>query len=368
MLKYLLVLILILHYVNSMEQGEFVKVISKDDDSIRSLTYSDLIPGTFYVSGKTLLFDNHSTSIDTSAFYFSSGLASLFGLPLSYYYAYSETNVEPGNISSNGVVSAFAPAVIVEYEETNGEEGYQLDQDTVLGWIRLDLYGGFDIESTSQDVSGTKNGKDFTTKVYNITATSPNGLFGMRFIVPGASIEVDGTELNANQSKSDIFINGYYDSSINDKSLLCSVNSPQFSCQSTGPSGNANSRLALATFFLTKEYNVNAATFNPRALKIKGKLDIEIGLSWVDKANIKGVEVKVHSSVQAFNNGKKFLNTKFNSKFSGQLIIFSFDGVRPDNIVYDPVQGEIVDSEPSSASKSIISSLLILFAVLFSLF
>ncbi|KYR00488.1 putative transmembrane protein [Tieghemostelium lacteum] len=351
------------------EVHDSISVINVGDNDVRYLTYFSSL-GDFYVSGVTANVDSTGQNADvtTSAFYFSSGTSSILNLPLSYYYSYATASVSPGTVNAQGSVAAWAPSAIIEYEENNGQAGFQLNSsDKVLGWIRLDLYGNFDIDSTDQTITATANGNSISTKVYTIDAVSPDGIFALRFVVSGAPVAIgEDVEITAEQSKADVVINDYYDSNVNQNSIGCDASEPFLSCRSTGPSSNTNSRLALASFFLAASFEVDANIDNDAVSVDAG--DVEIGFNWVKTVSVNNGQgsANVVAETYASKDGNSFINAKFNGTYSGQLIVHSFDTVRPDTVTWDPTVGAGISSSSSAAVLKV--SAFMLFGLVLTLF
>ncbi|KYR00487.1 hypothetical protein DLAC_11523 [Tieghemostelium lacteum] len=358
----IILILLSLLFLFKCYQCEILPIHKEEYDSIRAISvlnnpyrvmYFANGTGNFYTAGID------GTSSNTSLFYFSSGEY----FPLSYSYAFVSQGIKEPMAplrTDLGLVVGYVPTLIVEYEETNGQPGYQLGVDKVLGWIRLDSYPIFQLEISESTI--TAQNSNVETSVYTIDASSPNGLLTLRFIIPGTSVNVSHLlQLTSDQSKIDITIKGYYDSSINLATTNCSVQSELFKCGSTGPSTNVNSRLAVASFVLTANIEVES---DPTKVSIKaGRYgnsdDINVQLYFVNRSITNGTFQleNVVNTAQPTQNGLSFMNSKFQKFPKGQLVIQSFDAIRPLSIRGTYILGleTPADTDPISFSIRIFS-------------
>ncbi|EGG14535.1 putative transmembrane protein [Cavenderia fasciculata] len=320
------------------------------------------------VFGSVLGDDNVSYSFDTSIFTFES-----IGNFITYTQAYASGSGSATTTGgATGSVAAFAAIyklfALAEYEETNGEDGFQIGEDKLEGWLLLGN-PSYKFSKQETDLKATlSNGTEINFKAYNVLADS--GLVALRFTVSDAPVEIEGTTISSETSKIDIEINGYFDSSVNKPTILCSSADPMFSCGSTGPSTNPNSRVALISAYVSA--NVDAS-FNSNVQggiisggAVQGKFEF---VTTVDtQINGTAGTANVITNAQGFAQGDapdflvKFDATA-NIGLAGQFLVQTFDAVRPDTITWDPSVGV----EKSSFAITLIPSLSLVVFIVFGL-
>ncbi|KAK5579569.1 hypothetical protein RB653_009253 [Dictyostelium firmibasis] len=337
--------------------------VSLNGDVVRSYIYTDsnLISPSFTLSGVsiggTILNGGKggSVSVDTSIFKLDT-IRGIFKIFPTYFFNYFDFKADVNQgISANAtsISSIFMPTFVVEYEETNDQEGFQYGSDTLLGYVNL-----AQLPYTLSKQTTTLKVDDESFTVYQVNLTSSGSkyanLFQMVFYVSGAPIELGDNKLSAEQSKVDIIINGYYGSN-NVKDCAINGNNVDLGCISTGPSSNSNSRLALTSFYATAGLDFS----------LNGNGDINIdgtplnaGFSWVSNAQVK---VNGSSSVKTVNifanttasdaDGKVFGSASVSGALSGKVfskfLVHSFDVVRPNTVLWDPSIGASVNSATS---------------------
>ncbi|EAL62360.1 hypothetical protein DDB_G0290177 [Dictyostelium discoideum AX4] len=355
--------------------------VSLDGDVIRSYVYTDsnILSPSFTLTGVsvggTILNGGKggSVSVDTSIFKLDTirGLVKVFPTYFFNYFDFKADTNQGINVNATSLSSIFMPTFIVEYEETNNQEGFQYGQDDLLGYVNLAILPyTLSKETTQLEVDG----KDFTVYQVNLTSSGSKyaNLFQMVFYVSGAPIDLADSRLSAEQSKVDILINGYYGSN-NVKDCAINGNVITAGCISTGPSSNPNSRLALTSFYATVglDFSLNG----DGEINVDGT-PLNAGFSWVSNAQVK---VDGSSDVKTVNiianttasdaDGKVFGSASVNGALSGKVfskfLVHSFDAVRPNTLLWDPSIGASVDN---SATSTIFSFGLILSLVLFVLF
>ncbi|KAN0039395.1 hypothetical protein ACTA71_001589 [Dictyostelium dimigraforme] len=273
------------------------------------------------------------------------------------------------DIEISKISIGYMPTFIIEYAENNSIEGFQYGSDEILGYINLSKQK-YTLTKDQKEMTGN-NGKNFT--VYQMDVATINNIFQMVFYISGAPINVGDIKLSAEQSKVDVSIIGYYNTSINVKSEGCLFDSKiikDLNCASTGPSNNTQSRLAITSFFATKSKNIesdinndNTKTNISKDSKIQLKNEeINAGFSWVTHATVtdgKGAstEVKVISNTtdySKFNDfGALMIKQCFrNGFFQSKFLIHSFDAIRPNNLTHDPVLGGESSLDSSSSTNS----------------
>ncbi|KAN0038367.1 hypothetical protein ACTA71_000542 [Dictyostelium dimigraforme] len=355
--------------------------VSLDGDVIRSYVYSDsnIISPTFTLRGisvgGTILNGGKggSVSVDTSIFKLETSRG-IFKVFPTYFFNYFDFNADANqnfSLNATSLSSIFMPTFIVEYEETNNQDGFQLGGDTLLGYVNLaQLPYTLSKQSTTLKVDG----KDFPVYQVNLTSSGSKyaNLFQMVFYVSGAPIDLADNRLSAEQSKVDILINGYYGSN-NVKGCAINGNTITAGCISTGPSSNSNSRLALTSFYASVglDFSLNG----DGQINVDGT-PLNAGFSWVSNAQVK---VDGSSDVKTVNiianttasdaDGEVFGSASVNAALSGKVyskfLVHSFDAIRPNTLLWDPSIGASVDN---SATSTIFSFTLILSLVLFVLF
>lgn len=299
-----------------------------------------------------------SIQLDYTIFTFST-------LTLNFLFAYSKAKVDISNFnpsaSANAYLLNYRPTAIIEYLEKNDVAGFQYGQDDILGWVRLDKLV-YSIDDQSQSFNN-ENGA-FQVSIYEVKSN----IFSMMFYITEAPVSVAGNDLGAGQSKIDIAINNYYDSSINKKGILCDLTAKTI-CTSTGPSSNENSRLALASIFINANADFNVDTQGD--IVVKSDINqVNVGLSWVGHADVtangKSVSASVSTNANSTVNGNFFATADGFASGSAQILIHSFDAVRPNSLVWDPSMGA-GKQDTNSGIKVVIPSLMIILSVLVAL-
>ncbi|KAM9985552.1 hypothetical protein ACTFIZ_009107 [Dictyostelium cf. discoideum] len=382
-----------------------------------------LVPYQFFLVGAsvggTLSGGNATGKIDTSLFRYQT-MPYVFP-SLTFSYAEGDIKIDIKKLQLNFGVSAiatgFMPTFIIEYTEENGIDGFQLDGDSVVGMVDLSKYT-YKTTYQSVDMTGS-DGKTF--KIYKVTSTSKNGLFQMNFTIPERSVGVDGNAISASQTKVDVGIYNYYDENVNKNELdFCNIDIPDWATSipsitlppfpfiesdtaepepvesktvepsninipvlcdgTTGPS-KKESKLALLSFVAAVKLKANdkgqaSVTFDV------GK-NFSVTYDWIGKAKINGAKnSKVFSNVTDSSKGSKYgLGgiSKFLSDMQSLFITYSFDGVRPSSIEWDPTlgasnyepgdtdDGPMSEENPNSAFKTTSSLVLIVLIGLISL-
>ncbi|KAF2078320.1 hypothetical protein CYY_000412 [Polysphondylium violaceum] len=286
---------------------------------------------------------------------------------MNYLFAYSKTKLDFGSFSASASANAYflnyRPTAIIEYKETNGEQGFQFGKDTILGWVRLDKLK-YTVSDESQSFNNEKGA--FKVNIYEVK----NDIFSMMFYITEAPVSVAGNDLSAGQSKIDISINNYYDSNINKKSLLCDVTSKTI-CSSTGPSSDPESRLAVSALFINANANFDLNTQGDINVKTSDD-NISVGFNWIGHADVKAtatdksVAATVSTNSNSTVNGNFFATANGFAEGSAQILIHSFDAVRPNSVVWDPSMGAGPSSN-NSGLKVAIPTLMIIISVLVAL-
>eukprot|EP01133_Synstelium_polycarpum_P009833 gene9833-11486_t len=350
-----------------------VAVLDVGHDTIRAYAYSSILG--FSLAGVSV-YGNIAQDGSSAKLGFDSNIFSFNGVNAGYTVTYAQASIGSGagsaNVSAGFYAAVYQPFLLVEYEETNKEDGFQLGGDTVLGWTRVDSLATptnqWDIDMESQDYTvQDPAGNNHTFQVYIVSATSPGGLVNLRFTVSGAPAAVADIKLTAEQTKIDITINGYYDANINPQTAQivglgkCQVTDALFSCTSTGASANTNSRLALASWYGTAD-----ATADLSASGIVGDTGVVQGtLTWADTVEVGSSSVDVISNVTAFANVGNFgAASSLAAGANGGLLVQSFDAIRPNKIVWDPVVG--VERSGNSAA-ALLPSITLLVTIVFAL-
>ncbi|EFA76055.1 putative transmembrane protein [Heterostelium album PN500] len=335
----------------------------------------------FTVSGLSLFgsVDDNSASVqaDFNSFAFT-GLQQC-AYALSYNKIAANAGTGTGSVDADVLYATYFPSLIVEYEETDGGNGYQYGKDKLLGWSRLNQWGSiipgvnnWDIKSSSKNYDATVNGKNYTFPIFQVNTTSPNNMVTFRFVIPGANVEINDLELSAEQTKIDIQINNYYDSTVNKRTTGCDSTDVPFSCDATGPSDNANSRLALISFFATLSAQASVGASGSNGVSTNGGA-ITAAFDWVTSVTINGTKsASVHTEVDVLTSGLNNQYGNFDLKIglngfaniNANVLVQSFDAVRPSNVVWDPVLG----GQANSASVVIPSIAVILVAIIALLF
>ncbi|GAM17451.1 hypothetical protein SAMD00019534_006260 [Acytostelium subglobosum LB1] len=346
------------------------------DQAVRS--YSVIVSAasnTFTASGRavfsSLFGGGAKAKTDGSIFYFN-------GQRCTYTYVHKTfdaiINGDNGTISKSETFAAvFSPFIIIEYEETNGVEGYQYGNDTLLGWARNDKWDATDYWKFSVTKANftttTPDNQSIPFTVTTVNATSPNGLFSLSFSISDAPVSVNDTDITADQTKINIEIKGYYDNNVNPATKNCDVKPGNFACQSTGASNNNNSRLALGSFVGVGTANALFRSSPHGFLKTHGGGNVDAVFDWATTVSINGANAtaNVSTSFSDFKKGEGHLNPDVNvdgdsNNIGAQIMVHSFDYIRPQSIYWDPTFGG--QSTGSIALPSIILIVSTIFAML----
>ncbi|GAM21707.1 hypothetical protein SAMD00019534_048820 [Acytostelium subglobosum LB1] len=349
------ILLVALVSANTENVDEFsgVVVASVGKDAIRAYAVSSIL-SSFNAVGTAIYGSITNSSVnaaaDANTFTFQGGNNCFYAMSYNAIAASIGSGI---NINATSFSAAYFPTILVEYVESNGQAGFQNGTDTIVGWTRLDRLGDllnpWDIKYVQKDFNtSAPNGKTYPFNVILANATSPRGLVTFRFAIPGAPVNVNGVSLTGEQTKIDIEIRNYFDASVNKKSSgLCNAGSViPFTCGSTGPSNNANSRLALISFVAAAAAEADVEVSSSTSVHTVGG-DITAALSWVTTVDINGTgaTANVITQVNVYDNNKDAFDVSFTGAFNvfanvnAQVLVQSFDAVRPNLIVWDPTFG-----------------------------
>ncbi|GAM17450.1 hypothetical protein SAMD00019534_006250 [Acytostelium subglobosum LB1] len=376
MFKYLLLAALLCVAVTYAATIDGVVVVNVGNNAIRSYAVTSGL-STFTATGNSVYGSLTGGGLKAH----SDSVSFVFNGNGACKYAFTHTNLDISGGSATGATgvsvttggsvnlgvfaSVYSPFLIIEFEDTNGTPGFQ-QGDKILGWARLDKWlGGWDIQTKSAPYTTTANNQQYNFTVTQVTAISPDTVTTLRFGVTGAPITFNGTDLSSDITKIDVEIKNYYDANINKASPLCTVGAPYFECRSTGPSGNANSRLALASFVAvgSAELNVHAG-----AVVSKGVNGVSGVFDWVSTVTVNGTTATatVHADTYDLNKNNTY-NVQFGiegqSTVSAQLLVHSFDTVRPASIYWDPTFG----GQAGNFGSVIVPSIGLILALVFAL-
>jgi len=330
-------------------------------DVFRIYTQTQSIFG-FTVSGTSIngtIGSRSSINIDKTDFIFtSSNVNYLF----NYFRFKGSAGAGAANVDFDLYSFNYRPTVIIEYKEINGEEGFQYGKDTILGWLKVDSLD-YKITSNSKEFT-SENNQNYTVTAFDVTSD----IFGLRFYISGAPVAIDGNDISSGQSKIDISINNYYDSSINKKSLLCDVTSRTI-CASTGPSSDPQSRLALAALAINGNAKFSADVDASAIVSNTDDKDISVGLNWVGHADTvvegRSASSTVSTSINGTVNGNIFATGNGYIFGNSQLLIHSFSqAVRPSYVLWDPTIGASPSENNSGLKVTIPSMLLIILSLI----
>ncbi|KAF2076698.1 hypothetical protein CYY_002011 [Polysphondylium violaceum] len=359
----ILCLLLLISSVFSLSQEETKKIegeisVGLKDGVFRS--FSKLIyPNGFHYNGLSLngtIFDKESKS-DSIGFQFNKN-------SMNFMFKYSSMVKNDTDIDIEKYRMVYRPSIIIEYKETNDKEGFQYGEDQILGFVKLNK---LDYTINEAKIEKTaNNNQTFDVIVIDVTSS----IFDMRFYLTGSPVSVAGNEISSSQSKIDIMIHNYYDETINVASKDCKFE--RFNCDSTGPSNVTESRLALASLFMSMEKDVDIdfdIDDNDVSLKEEEEKDVKFGFQWVSTCDVVRedgrLESKVHTSVNSTTDD--FQITTIDSGFKASVLIHSFEGERALNVTWDPTLGVNADFEANSSIKLLTPTLLIVALILLSL-
>jgi len=345
--------------------------------------------------------NNVDLSVDAVAFVMNV----LTEASLQWYFAEAAVDVSlnNGNVSFVGASAAFLGFAsrafgIVEYEDTNGQAGFQLTDNILGGYDLANTFLGqwCDIEAKVvpyTDVNGV------TFNVRSASAITQDNVFGFRVTSVGRYAQIDGINVDPNTIKIDFVINYF------NNNLFASANWVKgYNGQVTVPSDAAahpNSSIALVTGFaavaaagavgavktITTDPNGNAQTgiaygvaagasgaaaalysyftFKQNAVvQVAGISDIQAGV-FVAKTSAADPTGNSYWNIQTALSGGAY--AKWGTV---DLAIFSFDCHRPTQVYWDP---SIAGTSPVSSTNfagtySSAFFLMAIFAVLFALF
>ena len=227
---------------------------------------------------------------------------------------------------------------VFEYVDTNGIPGFQLGQDNITG--------GYDLSHIAlkwnirfEDVPQTDaDGKTFTVRI--LTAETEDQVFALRFIVAGRPIDVDGHILRPDHSKFDLRIR-WFNNSLHVPALWTTGPSTQPKAQigivgAYGAAGGSFSRRVDVDNNNSTEITFDAGSFKA-FFKWVTDASVNIG-GVVAKRLVRDFEIDIGGmplNVEVVNN--------FVAGWVKRIIIHSFDGERPDEIVLDPEFGPTIN-------------------------
>ncbi|GAM21144.1 hypothetical protein SAMD00019534_043190 [Acytostelium subglobosum LB1] len=357
-----------------------IVVVEVGNDTIRTYETVEGI-NSFIATGTAVYGSLTNTSLnaiaDSNIFTFSGQNTCQYSL--SYNHLAASIGGGVINFNATSFDAVYMPSLLVEYVETNGQDGFQNGSDSLVGWVRLDKLvdtnnPNWKINtSASEPLSTQANGEKFPFDVTFAEAISPRGLITFHFAIPGAPVIFNNVPLTAEQSKIDILINGYYDEDVNKASAGCTAASLPYSCASTGASRQPTSRLALVSYVATLQAQADLNIDGSTSLRSSGG-EIDASLTWVDNVLINGtITAKVHTQVtditakpsKAFNNYS--INIGFNAfaSLNTQMLVQSFDAIRPNLVYWDPTFGG--ESAKASSGSYLLPSISLLLVTLFAI-
>jgi len=349
---------------NDISGGISVEIEDGIFRSFKKLIY----PNGFHYHGVSIngtIFDKESKS-DSIGFQFNKQ-------SMNFMFKYNSVSINESDIDVEKYRMIYRPSIIVEYRETNDQEGFQYGEDEMLGYVKLHKLE-YDITETKVEKQ-TNNNQTFD--VYIIDAKS--SMFDMRFYLTGSPVSVAGNEISSGQSKIDVMIHDYYNEAINVPSDDAAKDKTKcferFACDSTGPSASnvTDSRLALASLFMSMQKDIDIDLDN-NDVSMKGnenEVEARFGFQWIStcdtikSADGTSVESKVHTSVNGTTDD--FQIATIDKGFTAKLLIHSFEGERSLNVTWDPSFGVNVETEANSSIQITIPSLLIILLIVVSL-
>jgi len=238
----------------------------------------------------------------------------------------------------------FRSFAVFEYIERNNQTGFQNDTEDLITGV-YDLSSPYlpckDLVWESQNF--TVNGTEVS--VWYVTAETQDSVFTMRFIVAGTNVEVEGVTLTSSTSKIDVDIKWFTDDHVKANwtdgpshfpeahvGLLsvfaAAVAEAQFDSDATSPLNNSNPTVSFADagyvgFF---SYETQADTV----------------VNGVQGAGF------VHAEINEASEGS-IISESFSEEFIIRILWFSFDGVRPSEVSWDPEFGAVI---PGSSNNN----------------
>eukprot|EP01114_Cavostelium_apophysatum_P009245 TRINITY_DN2234_c0_g1_i1.p1 TRINITY_DN2234_c0_g1~~TRINITY_DN2234_c0_g1_i1.p1 ORF type:complete len:376 (+),score=89.22 TRINITY_DN2234_c0_g1_i1:95-1222(+) len=283
-----------------------------------------------------------SATIDAVEFDFSTVLQTA----LAFGYFHAEGNIPNNfqNLSANIDASAFgfylrafAP---FEYEEVNGVKGFQNGSDTILrGYDLSNLalpWKPLAINTTT--ITDEDNNEH---NVFIIEAETEDEVFYMRFIVSGVPIDVAGVKITPDSCKVDFAIRWF-----NPKHVTALWTQGPTSASSY-PNSQVGLLSAFAAVAASASFDGNGGGNGGDQPQLTFDSDAFTGFfTWAATADVTvtGVEhVKDVTAdiIDASENAE--YQAHFNGKGVVQVAIFSFDGIRPTEVAWDPEFGTRID-------------------------
>jgi len=322
---------------------------------------------------------------------------------LQWFFAEAAVDVHfsgDGNVSFAGAEAGFLGFAarafgIVEYEDTNGLPGFQLN-DTVLGGYDLTSpYNILGSQWCNIDVSvfNYTDVNDVVLKVRSASVITIDGVFGFRVTSVGKYATIDGVKVDPNTIKIDFLINFYNNSCFLPGESYAKGASP------SDPTAHPEAKIALITGFaavaaagavgtfktITQDptgntgagvaYGVSAgasgaaaALYSYFTYKQNANITI-IGGAFAEAAVVATKTALGDPTGKGFWNVAQALSTAAYAKWGTvDLAVFSFESIRPNRVYWDPSAGgnTPVSNFAGTYSSSIL--LMAIFAVLFALF
>ncbi|KAK5579568.1 hypothetical protein RB653_009252 [Dictyostelium firmibasis] len=357
-----------------------VIIKADDNDIVRTFILQKPISASFDIRGISysgwILNDSSIVDQDTALYKLETTLG-LGKISPTFYYQYfnfqkySSYFDDADNYLKYCISSVFIPTYIIEYEETNEQDGFQYGSDKLLGYVNLAQLS-YEITQTfiRIDVPFNVLNGGFNIYQYNLTSIGDyKNLFQMVFYITGAPIDLgDGKILSAEQSRFDTFINGYYNSSVNRiSSTDCFINGDTIKadCISTGPSGDPKSKLAVTSFFATLEYDISMKK-DENNINING-FPLKAGFSWLSTAKVNVDDDKVKSATintntnnsnnDALTFGSSFIPVAITGNVSSKFLIQSFDVLRPNVVLWTSYIGIPYKNNNANSNKRITFSI-----------
>jgi len=304
---------------------------------------------------------NHGT-IDAVEF----DLNTILQATLAFGYFHAEGDVpnngngtaDPSTITASLFAFGLRAFGIFEYDENNGVPGFQKDTtDTLnvvydLSNIALQWKPLVANHSTITD----KDGNVF--KVWYITAETVDEVFFLRFIVSGTPLEVSGVHITPDSVKVDFAIRWFTAKHV--RALW--TNGP--STVTAHPNAQVGIACGFAALAETFDAQTTGASGSSDPVVTFGSAGFKGFFSWSPKADVvvQGVEAGrvVYGDIH---NADATMDAAFKAGWIVRALYFSFEGIRPSEVAWDPQFGSDI-TYPSGASSASVNVLLV---ALFSL-
>jgi len=275
------------------------------------------------------------------------------------------SGLSASGFSASAFIMAMRVFAVYEYNETNGQPGFQPNSDVATGWY--DLSNPFlawnAITATKQTMTDPTTGGTFD--YHSVTIQTTDNVFRLTFHCATVPVQIGSVVITPDNVKIDIEIK-WFNNPDNTASILAPWR--------TGPSNVAQARVGVVVLTAAAAESVNVAN-TPGVGGTGATNKVTYGgtggaaggfFSWNDTADSVVASGAGGAGVLAVEFDNATFSASVNAAWTVKLFTFSFDAIRPSDVTWDPVLGGDKSYTVSGAVGMVASVAVSLFSVLFA--